>query len=292
MELKPIWDKYVRPHKQRLIACLAIVLVLALAILVFVSQQRSHDEAMLRMLSDNQELHSEITVTKNRHQSTVKAIKTLTDKNTQLIELVASLQKKASRPPVIREVVVVETQVIAQAPFSTDVLPIEHKFKLDVGLEVASFHSGPPYLFTTHDLHVRNSVVIGTNESAALLQIASSAEPDHWYEIPVDEFTVSHVDPEHKLFRPDLALSLRAGLSAQPQLTAALNLTFLHPTPCIDSVGIVAAGNTQTMQFGVIPFSYNIGCHIPIVKDLWVITDAYVDIRAQFGGGIAIGTKF
>lgn len=70
-----------------------------------------------------------------------------------------------------------------------------------------------------------------------------------------------------------------------------VGLTLLHPTKCIDTVGVSIAGNTSTAQFGVIPLAYNIGCHLPVVDDLWITTDAYVDIEGQFGAGLGLTTK-
>ena len=252
------------------------------------------ERRMMEALAENQHLHSEIVTTKNKYQDATKAIKQLSTEQTQLIELVAKLQKQANKPPVIRNVIVTRTIIEPAAPeFITPELPTEYRFKLEPGLEVARFNfEQGQYVFTTRRLEIKTSIVVGETQSTALLQIASDAEPGVFYDIPIDDLQVRITDPTHKLFKPQLMLGIRAGLSENPQLTAQAMLTLLHPTKCIDTVGIVVAGNNQTVQFGLSPFAYNIGCHLPVVDDLWITTDAYVDIGARFGAGLGIGSKF
>ena len=283
--------------KRRKIVLVAILILLALVGTFGAGQylgQHSQDSRMMQLLSENQHLHTEIITVSNKHQSAVKAISQLSDEKTHLVELVAKLQKQADKPPVIREVIVTRTVVQPAEPAVTvSTLPDEYRFKLEPGLEVARFaHDGDNYTFTTRQLDIRASVVVGENQSAGLLQIASDAEPDKFYDVPINDLKVRITDPATKIFKPQLMLGVRAGLSAHPQLTAQAMLTLVHPTKCIDTVGIVVAGNTETAQFGVSPFAYNIGCNLPVVDDLWITTDAYVDIHAQFGAGVGIGSKF
>jgi hypothetical protein len=278
---------------KHLLMLLALVLALVFGYVEYLAKQ-SQDLKLLELLAANTELHTQVTVVSNKNQTAVKAIEQLSDENTQLIELVARLKHQANRPPVIKEVVVTKTVLQPQTPqITTPELPPEYRFKLEPGLEVARFSAqATDYTFTTHKLTIKNSIVIGESQSAAMLQIASSAEPDKFYEFPIDDLRVSATTPQQKLFAPHLMLGIRAGLSADPQLTAQAIVMLLHPRPCVDTLGLVVAGNNQTAQFGVSPLAYNLGCHLPVVDDLWITTDAYVDIRAQFGAGLGIASKF
>lgn len=298
MSLKPLWDK-IKPWSRWLIV---LVLFLFIALGSYSLGSKSADDRITAMLSENQGLHTEITTTRNRVVTADRAIKQLSDEKTQLIELVAELQRRADKPPIIREVVRVQTVVEPAEPvYVVQELPPEYRFTLEPGLEVARFSTdGKDYKFTTHQLEIRNSVVIGERKSTALLQVASSADPETFYEIPIDDLQVRTTDPDLKLFRPDVHLTVRAGLSQGPQLTVSLGLTLLHPTKCVDTVGLNVSGNTSTAQVGIIPFAYNLGCHLPVVNDLWIVTDGYMSFNPRpeqplgigYGAGLGIGTKF
>lgn len=278
---------------QWLLVLLVLMLASGFGYIQYLDKQ-SQDQKLLELLATNEQLHNEITVVSNKNQTATKAIEQLSDENTQLIELVARLKHQAHRPPVIKEVIVTKTIVEPQvAEVSTSTLPPEYRFKLEPGLEVARFTSqANDYTFTTHKLTIRNSIVVGDSQSAAMLQIASSAEPDKFYEFPIDDLRVSSTLPKQKLFAPHLMLGVRVGLSADPQLTAQAIVMLLHPRPCVDTLGLVVAGNNQTAQFGVSPLAYNLGCHLPVVDDLWITTDAYIDIHANPGAGLGIASKF
>lgn len=252
------------------------------------------DARLMELINESERLHTEVEKTRNQYSDAVSAIQGLSDENTHLIDLVADLRVKADKPPVIKEIVITRTVIKPSEPiYITPDLPEDYRFTLEPGLEVARFsQQDGKFSFETRELSVRNSIVIGEDKSTALLQIASSAEPDKYYEIPIDEFEVRTINKDKKKVKPDLSLAIRAGLNETPQLTASLGLTFYHPTDCIDIGGVNISGNNQVFQAGVIPIAYNIGCHLPVFDDLWIITDAFIDNHAKFGAGLGIGTKF
>jgi hypothetical protein len=281
--------------KNIFILVLIVLLISSVGYGIFQHREKeTADARLMELINESTRLHTEVEETKNKYSDAVSAIKDLSDENTQLVDLVADLRVRADKPPIIKEIIVTKTVVKPSEPiYITTELPQEHRFKLSPGLEVARFsQQGGKYAFETHELSIRNSVVIGENKSTSLLQIASSAEPDKYYEIPIDDFDVRIIEPARKMFKPDLMLAARIGLNENPQLTASLNLTFLHPLKCLDALGVTIAGNSQTFQAGIIPVAYNIGCHLPVFDDLWIVTDAFVDIHAKFGAGIGLGTKF
>jgi hypothetical protein len=285
---------YLTPIFRVFVAVFAIILLIAAYLIGWEFAGDKYDKELSELVNESARLHKEVEVTNNKYSTASKAIQDLSDENTQLIDLVADLRVQANKPPIIKEVIKVVTVIEPSDPvYITPNLPDEHKFKLSPGLEVARFSKvDGQYKFETHKLTVKNSIVVGEDKSSALLQIASSVEPDVYYEIPIDDLQVRSTDEKLKLFRPDIMLSIRAGLSKNPELTAAVSLTLIHPKKCIDTVGVSVAGNSKTAQFGIIPFAYNIGCHLPVVNDLWIVTDGYVDVLGQFGAGLGIGTKF
>lgn len=274
-----------------------ILILVALAVAFSLGEYRAKataDARLMDLINESERMHTEVAETRNKYSDTISAIKELSDENTQLVDLVADLRVKSNKPPVIKEVVVIKTVIQPSEPiYVTPDLPEEYRFTLKPGLEVARFsQENGNFSFETRELTVKNSVVIGEDKSTALLQIASSAEPDKYYEIPIDQFEVRTIDKTKKKVRPDLSLAIRAGLNENPQLTVSLGLTIYHPTDCIDVGGVNISGNNQIFQAGVIPFAYNIGCHLPVFDDLWIITDAFADSHAKFGAGLGIGTKF
>ena len=279
----------------------AIIILLVLEALLAgaaIATQHHSTSKLEALLETNQHLHTEIETSRIQHQSAVKALKQLSDEHTKLEELAARLQTEVQYKnhvaPVIKEVIVTRTVIEAQeSSIKVDELPIEHRFILSPGIEIARFRTtNEGYLFETRNLSIRNSIVVGEHKATALLQIASSAEPDKYYDIPIDDFKFKNTDEDIKLFKPQVMLGVRAGLSAKPQLTGMVMLTMLHPMKCLDVAGIIVAANTEVAQFGIAPVSYNIGCNLPVVDDLWLTADAYIDIYAQPGAGIGIGSKF
>ena len=285
--------KVLTPRTIIIVLCIIAIVLIGASVKDYFSSPSKDDEELARLLAESKKLHTEIEVTKTKYSSAVDAIKELSDEKTHLIDLVAELKGKANKPPVIKEVIVYKTKIVPSEPeYITPDLPDEYIYKIGSGLRVARFaKDGKNFRFETSTLNIRTSIVVGEEKSAGLLQIASSAEPEKYYEFPIDDLQVRSTDKKLKLFKPALYLAVRAGFNQKPQLTGGLDLMFLHPKKCIDVLGVSVSGNSQTAQFGVIPFSYNVGCHIPVFENIWIIPDAFVDIHGQFGGGLGIGAK-
>ena len=96
-------------NKQRIIIVFFAVLLLALGAWAGSSlTAASKDREIEELLGVNETLHDEIAVTKTKVTGLSKSIKSMTDENTQLLDLVTSLR---DRPEKIQYITRVETVV-------------------------------------------------------------------------------------------------------------------------------------------------------------------------------------
>lgn len=236
------------------------------------------------LLQENKELHSTVERTEIRARSVERALSSLSNEHTQVLDLVRTLQ---ANPKVITQVRTIQVG----SEYETPELPQEHKFTLDSGLVVGRFINEENYRFITYDLHTKATVMVGRDQGAALIQIKSSYDNNQYYDIPVDSFEMYDTTEEHKPWRPQVSIGIRAGLHKEPALTGQLLITAYNQR-CFSALGATVAANTNTVHFGIVPVTYNIGCHIKHVDNIQIVPDAFVDIQGQFGLGLGIATRF
>tara|TARA_Y100000385_G_scaffold35237_1_gene33126 strand:- start:4088 stop:4954 length:867 start_codon:yes stop_codon:yes gene_type:complete len=256
-------------------------------------ERDSANQSLSELLSSKEKLYEEVEVVKTRSATLQQSIQQLSDKNTELLDLVAQLQ---TRPDKIRYVTVTETVIKSADPVVESIdLPSQHIFLLHNNLAVAKFEYNSeaelPYTFETYDLTFKNSIVLSDKNSSALLQIASSADPETYVEFPIDSLEVRTIS-DQPLFEPHIGVGLTLSASENPDLLGSIFLSFLHPHENVDVLGIRVAANGQTAQFGLEFAGYNIAAHVPVITDLWVHGGIAVDINAKPSGHLSLGTKF
>ena len=275
---------------------LAIVLLVALAGGYAIGAKIERDSAaksFTELLSSKEKLYEEVEIVRNKSSTLEKSIRQLSDKNTELLDLVAQLQ---ARPEKIRYITITETVIEPSKPVLETVdLPSEHVFLLDDRLAVARFAYDPevekPYTFETYGLTFRNSVIISEKTTSGLLQISSTADPDSFMEFPIDSLEVRSIN-EQPLFEPHIGVGLTFSAMEQPDLLGSVFLSFLHPHENVDVLGIRIGANGQTAQLGIDAVGYNIAAHVPVITDLWIHVGVAIDIHAQPSGHLSLGTKF
>ena len=281
-------------NKQRIIIVFFAVLLLALGAWAGSSlTAASKDREIEELLGVNETLHDEIAVTKTKVTGLSKSIKSMTDENTQLLDLVTSLRDRPEKIQYITRVETVAVPVESEKSFSEP--PQEYSFELKPGLPVAKFSYDKqlqePYKFETYSLSFRNSIAISKKSSTALLQVSSSGNPDQFVDIPIDNLTVDFVE-EQRLFEPNIGVGLTLAAGASPDFLGSVFVSFIHPTKNVDVVGLRIGGNGSNAHFYFDAAGYNIGHHIPIFTDLWVHAGVGVDIYASPHGHVSLGTKF
>jgi len=256
-------------------------------------EQMSAARSYAELLSSRESVYEEVTVVRTRAASLEKSLHELSDKNTELLDLVAQLQ---ARPDQIRYITVTETVIQPSDPIVEVLdLPAEYLFKLREDLTIARFAydvtADLPYTFETYELTFKNSVVISDKNSSGLLQISSSADPDKYIEFPIDSLEVRSIS-EQPMFEPNVGLSLTLSASQTPDLLGSVFVSFLHPHKNVDVLGVRVAVNGQAAQFGLDLVGYNIAAHLPVLTDFWVYGGVAIDIYAQPSGHLSVGTKF
>jgi len=256
-------------------------------------ERRTASKALHELLATKEFLYAEAAVTRTKSMGLEKSLKQLSDENTELLDLVAQLR---DRPEKIRYVTVTETVVKPPDPI-VNVLepPDEHLFLLQDNLAVARFAYDDgaelPYTFETYELTFKNSVVLSEKSASGLLQVASSADPGVFVEIPIDSFEVRSIS-EQRLFEPHIGVGLTFSANETPDLLGSIFVSFLHPHKNVDVLGVRIAANGQTAQFGLDLVGYNLAAHIPVLTDLWIHGGVAIDIRAKPSGHLSLGTKF
>ena len=256
-------------------------------------ERDSSSKSIKELLSARDILYTEVKSAKTQSTSLEKALKDLSDKNTELLDLVAQLQ---DRPEKVRFVTVTETVVGPSEP--TVIMaepPAEHTFRLQDSLAVARFAYDPdvefPYSFETYELTFRNSVVLSEKSASGLLQIASSENPDVFIEVPIDSFDVRTID-ELRLFEPNIGVGLTISAGEEPDLLGSIFVSFFHPHKNIDVLGFRIAVSGQAAQLGIDLAGYNIAAHVPVLTDLWTHVGIGIDLNAKPSGHLSLGTKF
>ena len=217
-------------------------------------ERDNSSKSIRELLSSKELLYAEVKNAKTKSTSLGKALSELSDKNTELLDLVAQLQ---DRPEKIRYVTITEAIVKPLEPtIATTEPPTEHVFLLQDNLAVARF-----------------------------------ANPDVFLEVPIDSFEVRIID-ELRLFEPNVGISLTISANETPDLLGSVFVSFLHPHKNVDVIGLRIAVNGQVAQFGADLAGYNIAAHVPVLTDLWVHTGIGVDLHAKPSGHLSLGTKF
>ena len=283
---------------QSTFTLIGIALIASVAGFFFGScSKETDDQQTIEYLMESvPEVHTEIKEVKVQDETLVNAIKELSDENTQLLDLVRRLKDK---PAEVRYVVQTETIIETVGTQKFDELPDNYQHATKEGLVLAEFdhiknegEQKDQFTFTTYDLTIKNSVVIGKDSATSLLQVASAKEPDKFYEIPITDLTVINTEEEHKKLEANVGISLTGGLSAKPEFMASVFASFIHPVKNLDVLGVRLSGNTTNFVFGVDAVGYNIGAHIPVFTDLWIHGGAGVDLFGKPVGLISLGTKF
>ena len=256
-------------------------------------ERDNSSKSIRELLSSRELLYTEVKNAKTKSTSLGKALSELSDKNTELIDLVAQLQ---DRPENIRYVTITEAVVKPLEPTVTMAEPpAGHVFLLQDNLAVARFaydsEAEFPYSFETYELTFRNSVVLSEKNASGLLQIASSANPNVFIEVPIDSFEIRTIN-KLRLFEPNIGIGLTISANETPDLLGSVFVSFLHPHKNIDILGLRIAANKQAAQLGVDLAGYNIAAHVPVLTDLWTHVGVGVDLHANLSGHLSLGTKF
>ena len=278
------------------LALLGIVAILILTSGYAIGAKIEKDSAsrsLSELLSSKEKLYEEVAVVRTQSATLEQSITQLSDKNTELLDLVAQLQ---TRPDKVRYVTVTETVIESiDSVVETIELPPTHVFLLQNDLAVARFtydsKAELPYTFETYDLTFKNSVILSDQNSSALLQIASSADPENYIEFPIDSLEVRLISNQ-PLFEPHIGAGITLSASSSPDLLGSIFLSFLHPHKNVDVFGIRVAATGQTVQLGLDLAGYNIAAHAPIITDLWVHAGVAINVNAAPSGHLSLGTKF
>lgn len=260
------------------------------------SKEQNQEQTIEYLMESVPEVHTEIKEVKVQDQSLLNTIKELSDENTQLLDLVRKLKNK---PTEVVYVTQTETVIKTVGTQKFDELPDNYQHKTEQGLVLAEFdhikkegEEKDQFIFDTYDLTIKNSVVIGKKSATSLLQVASSKEPDKFYEIPIDNLTVVNTEEPHKKLEANVGISLTAGLSEKPELLVSVFGSFIHPIKNLDVLGVRLSANTTNFVFGVDAVGYNVGAHLPVFTDLWVHGGVGVDLWGKPQGLLSLGTKF
>jgi hypothetical protein len=268
------------------------VIVLLICIGVFVAgygladcSARAEYDALLSL---HETQHTEVVIAKNKVTSLGKALSSLQNDNLDLLGIVQELK---DRPPQIRYITHIETVLQPSDPIIiTPELPENYLFQLEDSITVAEFSVvDEKYKFETFALTFRNTVILGEKSTASLVQVASSYNPNTFYEVP-SELIVKKINRQ-KLFEPNFGMGVTFSLP-EPRLTGSFLFTFLHPLEELDVAGIRISANDKTLKFGIDGVAYNLGKPLPIITDTWIGAGASVDITGKFSGDITLSTKF
>mgnify|MGYP003136020760 CR=1 FL=1 len=261
-------------------------------------EKAAAEEAYADLLSTKEKIYEEAEIVRNRSAGLADAVSELSDENTELLDLVSQLR---SRPSDVRYVTVTETVVEAGEPVVESLdLPSEYVFKLREDLAVARFaydsEAELPYTFETYDLTFRSSVVISEKNSAGLLQISSSADPETYVEVPIDSLEVRSVE-DQDLFEPNIGMGITASIGDSTAVMGSAFVSFIHPNENIDVLGVRFAGTypVDSATLGVDLAGYNLGNHLPVLTDFWLHAGGGIGVVGDSGDRsvqISLGTKF
>jgi len=247
-------------------------------------------QAQLRKEIDEKELlHQEISQERIKNKSLKESLQSLSDENLQLSDLVVSLRENVNN---VEYIEIVRTVIKGEETQEFENLPEQHVFKLDQGLAVAKFKRGESsFIFETFDLNLVNSIVIGKNTTTALLQIASSYEPEKFYEIKIDELKVTRVK-DRKIFEPNLGIGITASFEPTPDILGSMYISFFHPNENLDLLALRASFNRTNFKIGLDPAGYNLGHVLPVVTDLWIYGGLGIQPNLNTSFDFSIATKF
>lgn len=264
---------------KRISSPVLFFIILGLLAALFVEKQNSRQLEKV-LLSQVEKSDAEIAVRQNKIRSLNSALAKSKGNNQELLELIASLEKRLDN---IETIIVVETPIEGDVT-ETEEIPDEHLFKGPTGVVVARFKKGPPHIFETYDLDLKIDLAVGEKNSAAKVKIKSAYEPI-WFDVPA-ELTVTNIR-EQKFFAPEVGLGLTA--SSNPDIGAALFMTFIHPNENLDFGGVRLTSNGH---LGLDLVGYNVGTFLPIVDDLWLYAGGSINTNADTSIDLTIGTKF
>lgn len=253
------------------------------------------------LLKDREIELQEIKVVRTENSTLVRALEEAGSKQAELLDLIASLE---SRPPEIQYITRVETIVVGEPTVVTTELPSEHTFRTEEGLAVAQFlvegdSNATEYIFDTADLTVGVDIVLGERDSAVSLRMQSDIEPAKELEIPVEDFSVTHIRDE-KLFEPHLVVGAGGTVTAGgiPSLQAGphLAVNWFHPSTKLlgaefDLVSTRVGFSGGAATLGLDPVLYNIGDRLPVLTNTWIGAGATINTAGEWGGTLTIGAK-
>lgn len=243
----------------------------------------------------NQDYLEYVEIT-NKNIETVNNTKTTLSKelakaqsdNQDLLQVIAQYKNK---PQDIKYIVETKTVIVPSEPiYITPDLPSEYNFNLHDNLTVARFeYANKKFKFETFELTFKADVVIAKNKTSSLLKISSAYEPNIWHEYPID-LSVKEITEPVKLFTPHISLGLTVSLP-KPELLVSLSMSTLHFHD-FDFLSLRISGNSNTVQLGLDPISYNIGKPLPVLTDLWISPGISIDQNLETSGTVTFSTKF
>lgn len=246
-----------------------------------------HQKEMAEMLEHIEITHTELETARNKMNSLDTALNRAGEEKQELLEIIADIKEK---PAEIRYIVRTETVVEPAVP-EVIVQEIEdHEFVLQEDLVIAEIENREEgYALITHELNLKADLVISEDKSGLIVQGSTSANPDHWEDIPV-ELEVREIR-EHKVFEPNIGMGMTIvypDAAVHPVVTAS----FVHPTPDLDLATVRLGSDGKTASLGVDIASYNLGSQVPVITDLWVGAGVGFNTNLQLQAGLTISTKF
>ena len=248
-----------------------------------------HQAQLRKEINEKELLHGEISKERIKNKSLEESLHSLSDENLQLSDLIVSLHESINN---VEYIEIVRTIIKGEETQEFENLPEQHIFKLDQGLAVAEFkRDESSFIFETFDLNFVNSIVIGKNATTSLLQIASSYEPEKFYEIKIDEFQVTRVK-DRKIFEPNLGIGITASFEPTPDILGSMYISFFHPNENLDLLAVRASFNKESFKIGLDPAGYNLGQVLPVVTDLWIYGGLGIEPSLNTSFDFSIATKF
>jgi hypothetical protein len=250
----------------------------------------------LKMGSNQNELieqlgqaNESVVVEKNKNTTLLDAIENAGTEKQTLLDTIASMK---SKPSEVKYIVHTVTKLVPEERVVTvKDLPASHTYSWDNGLVVAEFDtSDNQYTFTTHDLTLRGTMVVGNKDTGLLLEGSTSAHPDDWKALPVD-LKVEQIPEPHKVLELNVGLGL-AAMYPDPALHPSVFLSIIHPTKTFDVATIRIGSDGRTASAGLDVVSYNIGEPLPILTDVWVGAGPGINTNGAAQGAITLSSKF
>lgn len=274
--------------KEEKRTALLVILVLVISALGIFTlgwkvRDREADQDEARLLSRLEVVHEEIEVSKNRRRSLEKLLDEGEERVQVLLDQLALLGERPSW--VIRA----DATMSAATPEVIELSepPPLYLHYLENGAVVGRFAYDGQYHFETYDLSLAGDLAISEDRSALSLRVASSYQPDDWYEVPVD-LEVYRTSEQARIFEPHLGLGVTSSIPGG--MGGSVWTSFIH----LDAfdLGAVRLTLDDVPRIGLDPVLYNLGSDLPVLTNTWIGAGPSLGADGNWSGSLTIGVKF